>query len=266
MDRHKVGLETTPEDVAAAHLLDQKVEEQYGVRYLTYWFDKDNGGIFCLAEAPSKDAAERVHREAHGLVAEELIEVTPGDVNSYLGRTTDPPNLPISDSAFRTIVFTDIVGSTQTTQRLGDEAAMIIVREHDNVVRGALREHSGSEIKHTGDGIMASFASVTRALDFSIDVQRTLLTRNLGKESYAVNLRVGLNAGEPVQDGGDLFGSAVQLARRICDAAGPGGILTSNVIRELAVGKTFIFKDRGESLLKGFADPIRLHEVHWHPD
>lgn len=266
MDRHNVPQGTTPDDVAAAHALDQQIEDKYGVRYLTYWFDKANGGIFCLAEAPTKEAAERVHREAHGLVAEELIEVQMGDVGAFLGRTADPPSLPIDEGAFRTIVFTDIVGSTRTTQRLGDEAAMVIVREHDRVVRGALNAHSGREIKHTGDGIMACFTSVTKALEFSVAVQRELHTRNQGRESYAVHLRIGLNAGEPVADGGDLFGSAVQLARRICDAADGGTILTSNVIRELAVGKTFTFKDRGEAALKGFDDPIRLHEVHWHPE
>jgi class 3 adenylate cyclase len=265
MDHHRAVAGTTPQDIAAAHHLDQQIEGKYGVRYLTYWFDKDNGGLFCLAEAPSKEMAVRVHAEAHGMVAEELIEVTPGDVNAFLGRTADPPITPISDSAFRTIVFTDIVGSTPSTQRLGDDAAMIIVREHDNVVRKALNEHEGSEIKHTGDGIMASFASVAKALDFSITVQRSLQERNLGKESYAVHLRVGLNAGEPVCEGGDLFGSAVQLARRICDAGDAGSILTSNVIRELSAGKNFTFKDRGEAALKGFDDPVRLHELHWQP-
>lgn len=266
MDRHRAPEGTTPQDVAAAHLLDQQTEGKYGVRYLTYWFDADNRGLFCLAEAPSKDAADRVHREAHGMVAEELIEVTPGDVTAFLGRTADPPSAPIADSAFRTIVFTDIVGSTRTTQRLGDDAAMIIVREHDSVVRKALQEHEGSEVKHTGDGIMASFGSVARALDFSITVQRSLHQRNVGKESYAVHVRVGLNAGEPVRDGGDLFGSAVQLARRVCDAGDAGVILTSNVIRELARGKNFTFRDRGEASLKGFDEPVRLHELHWLPE
>jgi class 3 adenylate cyclase len=265
MDRHRAAEGTTPQDVAAAHHLDQQIEEKYGVRYLTYWFDSDNRGLFCLVEAPSKDAADRVHSEAHGLVAEELIEVTPGDVNAYLGRTTDPPTAPIVDSAFRTIVFTDMVGSTTSTQRLGDEGAMIMVREHDNVVRKALTEHEGSEVKHTGDGIMASFRSVAKALDFSITVQRSLQERNLGKESYAVHVRVGLNAGEPVLDGGDLFGSAVILARRICDAAESGSIFTSTVIKDLAMGKNFTFKDRGEAALKGFDDPVHLHELHWLP-
>ncbi len=266
MDRHRVSLETTPEDVAAAHQLDQKVEEQYGVKYLTYWFDRENGGIFCLAQAPSKDAAIRVHKEAHGLLAEELIEVEEGPVQEWLGRTTDPPATPIADSAFRTIVFTDIVGSTPMTQRLGDRAMMELLREHDEIVRSALKQHDGREIKHTGDGIMACFQSVTNALQSTIDVQRALHERNKERGEDAIGLRVGLSAGEPVEDSGDLFGSVVQMARRVCDAGEAGSILTSNVVRELAMGKGFTFNDRGEAQLKGFADPVRLHELHWQPD
>lgn len=266
MDRHRVPADTTPDDVAAAHQLDQAIEQKYGVRYLTYWFDKDRQGIFCLAQAPSKEMAERVHKEAHGLVAEEIIEVEEGPVQDYLGRTSDPPATPIADSAFRTIVFTDIVGSTSTTQRIGDQAAMEMLRVHNDIVRAALREHDGREIKHTGDGIMACFHSVTSALQSTIGVQRALLERNRGRGEDAVHVRVGLSAGEPVEDSGDLFGSVVQMARRVCDAGEAGSILTSNVIRELAMGKGFTFKDRGEAQLKGFADPVRLHELHWHPE
>ena len=78
-----------------------------------------------------------------------------------------------------------------------------------------------------------------------------------------LSIYIGLNAGEPVVEDSDLFGTAVQLARRICDKAGPGEILASNVVRELAAGKGFLFSDRGESELRGFEDPARLFEVSW---
>jgi class 3 adenylate cyclase len=266
MDRHRVTGDTTPEDVAAAHELDQKIELQYGVRYLTYWFDRQNGGIFCLAQAPSKEMAVRVHAEAHGLLPEEIIEVEEGPVYDYLGRTTDPPVTPITESAFRTVVFTDIVGSTRLTQRLGDRRAMDVLHEHNEIVRGALKDYEGREIKHTGDGIMASFQSVTSALESTIRVQRELFEVNKDRGHEAVQVRVGLSAGEPVQDSGDLFGAVVQMARRICDVAEPGSILTANVVRELAIGKGFTFRERGETLLKGFGEPVRLHEVHWQPE
>jgi len=84
-----------------------------------------------------------------------------------------------------------------------------------------------------------------------------------GSEREVDDVHVGLNAGEPVAEGGDLFGTAVQLARRICDQAEPGRILVSNVVRELVAGKGFLFADRGETALRGFEDPVRLFEVRW---
>jgi adenylate cyclase len=74
---------------------------------------------------------------------------------------------------------------------------------------------------------------------------------------------MGLNAGEPVAEEEDLFGTAVQLARRICDRAEPGQILASNVVQELAAGKGFVFGDEGDVALKGFEKPVRLYEVSW---
>jgi class 3 adenylate cyclase len=266
MDRHEAaGL--VPADLYGAHALDLQVQEKYHVRYLTYWMDQERGQVFCLVDAPSKEAAEAVHSEAHGQVANEIIEVEQNTVSDFLGRLNDPPGTsqaqPIADSAFRIVLFTDIEGSTRLTQKLGDEAAMVLVREHDTVIRSALREHGGSEVKHTGDGIMASFVSVTQAVESSVGIQRAFMERNQDRGEDAVRVRVGMSAGEPVRDGGDLFGAVVQLARRICDTAQPATILTSNVVRELCIGKNFTFSDRGEMAMKGFDDPVRVHEVVW---
>jgi class 3 adenylate cyclase len=266
MDRHE-ALDVSAVDAYAGHLLDLEVQKKYGARYLTYWLDEKRKVGFCLVDAPSRDAAEAVHREAHGMVANQIIEVTEAEVADYLGRIADPMGTsatqPITESAFRTIVFTDIVGSTQHTQRVGDEGHMAVLHQHNEVVRSALKEHGGSEVKHTGDGIMASFASVTGALESAIVIQRSLLEHQSPAGESVLRLRVGLSAGEPVCEGGDLFGAAVQLARRICDHAEPGSILTSNVVRELCIGKPYRFTDRGEAQLKGFDSPVRVHELHW---
>ena len=266
MDRHDAdGVE--PADVYSAHSFDLKVQEKHNVHYLTYWMDKERGNIFCLVDAPSPDAAQAVHQEAHGLIANAIIPVQQNAVQEFLGRLTDPPGTspaqPIADSAFRIVLFTDIEGSTRLTQRLGDDAAMRLVREHNDIVREALRDNEGSEVKHTGDGIMASFFSIPRALESSLRIQREYDERNRDRGPEAVRVRVGMSAGEPVQDSGDLFGAVVQLARRICDAAEPATILTSNAVRELSIGKTYSFADRGAMSLKGFDDPVRVHELHW---
>ena len=161
-----------------------------------------------------------------------------------------------------TILFTDMEGSTSLTQRLGDAKAQEVLRTHNRIVRDALKAHTGSEIKHTGDGIMASFSSATRALECAIAMQRAFAAHNEAAEE-PIRVRIGLNAGEPVAEEKDLFGTAVQLAARICAHADPDEIVAANVVRELAAGKGFLFADRGEVELKGFEDPVRLYEMRW---
>jgi class 3 adenylate cyclase/pimeloyl-ACP methyl ester carboxylesterase len=169
--------------------------------------------------------------------------------------------LDTSESAVNVvaILFTDIAASTALTQRLGDVRAQELVRSHNEIVRKALRQHGGSEIKHTGDGIMASFPSASGALDCAIGIQRAVAEQ--GDEHLAVH--IGVNAGEPVAEESDLFGTSVQLARRICDHAESGQILVSNVVRELSAGKGFLFDERDVTALRGFEEPVRLYEVRW---
>jgi pimeloyl-ACP methyl ester carboxylesterase/class 3 adenylate cyclase len=165
-------------------------------------------------------------------------------------------------SALRTVLFTDLTSSTALTQRLGDAKAQELVRAHNTIVREALAAQGGTEIKHTGDGIMASFPTASGALECAVAIQRDVALQ--GESDLAVH--IGLNAGEPVAEERDLFGTSVQLARRICDHAQAGQILASNVVRELAAGKGFLFSDMGEVVPKGFEEPVRLYEVRWRED
>ena len=185
-----------------------------------------------------------------------------------------PEGRPAEPGAFRTILFTDIEGSTALTQRLGDAKAREVLREHERITRDCLKAHAGSEIKTMGDGFMASFASATKALDCAIAIQRAFEERNAGvgaQHDAPLRVRIGLNAGEPIAEDdpngrGDLFGTAVIRAARIAALAQGGEILAANVVRELAEGKGFLFGDRGEVALRGFDDPVRLFEVHWHEE
>ena len=154
MDLHKLQ-GVTPDALANAHLKDLDVQDKYGVRYLRYWFNEPVGKIFCLAEAPSADVAIAVHREAHGLLPDEIIEVEGKDVEGFLGTAEEVPRgqTPPSDTAFRAVLFTDIEGSTALTQRLGDTRAMEMLRLHDSTVRGVLSETNGREIKHTATAL-----------------------------------------------------------------------------------------------------------------
>jgi class 3 adenylate cyclase len=164
-----------------------------------------------------------------------------------------------------TVMFTDVEGSTALTDRLGDESARAVLRTHERVTREALAAHGGSEIKTMGDGFMASFSSATRALQCAIAIQQAFAAHNASGAGDPIRVRIGLNAGEPITENGDLFGTAVNMAARVAAKANGGEILASNVVRELTAGKEFLFSDRGDSALRGFEEAVRLYEVRWEP-
>ena len=162
-----------------------------------------------------------------------------------------------------TILFTDVEGSTALTERLGDAKARAVLRNHERIVREALRAHGGAEVKAMGDGFMASFSSATRALECAIAMQRAFAAHDDEHPETPIRVRIGLNAGEPIAEDEDLFGTAVIMAARIAAQAKGKEILVANVVKELAAGKGFLFADRGEVALRGFEGPVRLYEVRW---
>jgi class 3 adenylate cyclase/pimeloyl-ACP methyl ester carboxylesterase len=166
-------------------------------------------------------------------------------------------------SGLVTILFTDLAGSTALTQRLGDAGAQDLLRAHNAVVRACLREHGGTELKTMGDGFMASFPLASAALECAIAIQRGLAAANGGGAEPPLRVRIGLNAGEPLAEEADLFGTAVQAAARIAAKAKPGTILVADVVRQLAAGKSFRFLDRGRTRLKGFEERLRLFELEY---
>ena len=147
-------------------------------------------------------------------------------------------------------------------QRLGDAKGREVLREHERITRETLKAHGGSEVKTMGDGFMASFGSVTAAMECAIALQRAFAARNDG-DVEPLQVRVGLNAGEPIEEDGDLFGSTVILASRIAAHAGAGEIMIPEPVRHLLSGKPFVYADRGEFVPKGFDDAVRLYEVRW---
>jgi class 3 adenylate cyclase len=272
MDIHELPEGTTPEDVAKAHAKDMEIQRKYGVEYRKYWVNENGKKIFCLAHAPSAEAAACVHREAHGMMAEKIIEVEPDVAEVFLGGTeTNAAGAVLlpggganeRDPGIRTVLFTDIANSTTLTQSLGDEAALAILGVHDTIVRDALSTLGGREVKHTGDGIMASFVSAASAVRCAIQIQRELDKHAQANPDRSLKVRVGAAAGEPVEQDNDLFGSTVQLAARLCTHAQPEQILVTNAIAELCLGKGLLFEDLGEVTLKGFGYPVRAHAAAW---
>ena len=167
-----------------------------------------------------------------------------------------------SRGAVQTVLFTDIVGHTEMMSRLGDARGREVLREHERITRETLKAHGGAEVKTMGDGFMASFGSVTSAMECAIAVQRAFAAHTESMPE-PLQVRVGLNAGEPIEEDGDLFGATVILASRICGMAGSGEILVPETVRGLLSGKGFVFGDRGEFVPKGFDDAVRLWDVRW---
>jgi class 3 adenylate cyclase len=259
LDRHNVG-EASAEDVAKLHVKDLEVQDRYGVKFLTYWYDPARRTTFCLVDAPSKEIADRVHAEAHGHVSNEMIAVDLSAVEAFLGRIQDPPSAetkPIDDSAFRAIMFTDMVGSTEMTAALGDVRAVELLKAHDAIVRRCLEQHNGSEVKHLGDGIMASFVDVRASVECALNIQKEFASYN-ESGGPPIHVRIGIHAGEPVAESNDLFGSAVQMASRICGVAEADTILVSREVRDACAGFDLKFMSMGPATLKGFSEPAQL--------
>ena len=271
MDIHEVPGGVSAEDVAKAHAQDVKIEDKYGVHYHKYWVNEKAGKIFCLCHAPDAEAAVEVHRQAHGMVADKIIEIQPELAEGFLGgvevneagAALVPGPTNERDPGIRTVLFTDIVDSTTLTQSLGDDAALAMLGVHDTIVRDALSALGGREVKHTGDGIMASFVSAAGAVRCAIEIQRQLDKHSQESPDRPLKVRVGAAAGEPVEQHNDLFGSTVQLAARLCAHAQPAQILVSNAIPDLCIGKGLLFEDVGEVRLKGFGSAVRAHAAAW---
>ena len=226
-----------------------------------------HSGIKWLSMDATRELAATIP-DARLVVIEGLYPDNPqelfGCIRKFLGLAERPEtrDVRLSPEGIHTILFTDVEGSTALTQRLGDAKARELLREHERTVREALNVHGGSEVKTLGDGFMASFSSATRALECAIAMQRAFSAHNESAEE-PIKVRVGLNAGEPIAEDDDLFGTAVNEAARITATAEGGEILVSDVVRQLVKGKDFLFADIGERQLKGFDESVRLYEVRW---
>ena len=182
-------------------------------------------------------------------------------VFDFLGESQPQPRTASSGS-LRTLLFTDIEGHTSLMRRLGDEKGREMLRAHERITREALRQHGGSEVKTMGDGFLASFTSTQKALQCAVELQRAFRDYS-ARGDIELRVRVGLNAGEPIVDGHDLYGAAVIMAERCAAQARGGEILVTDVVKQLATGANVRFKDRGLFDLSGFEEPVRLHEAVW---
>jgi len=257
MDRHDAP-GVTAEDAAAAHAQDIGLSAKHGVQFVSYWFDAENEAVFCLAKAPERQSVTAVHQESHGMIPNEIIAVSEDNVLRFLGKIHEPADHTEVTNPFRAILFTDLEGSTAMTENLGAAAFMVLLTEHDLIIRRSLVAQWGREVKHTGDGILASFDNVTNALRCASAIQDGFRARAAKGETPILRVRIGVAAGEPVDHNDDIFGSAVNLAARLCDAAEAEQILVSGMVQDLGDQEGFSFHEAGQHSLKGFTDPVSV--------
>jgi class 3 adenylate cyclase len=164
-----------------------------------------------------------------------------------------------------TILYTDIVGSTQMRARLGDVDADLVRRRHDEILTAAVSKHGGSVVKGLGDGILAAFGSTAEAVNAAHEIQRSIDRANRqARDDRRIGVRVGISAGDVSWEGGDCHGTPVVTAARLCDSADGGQILCDDLVRGLARGRTDLsFVLVGEIELKGLPDPVITFEVPW---
>ena len=267
MDVHHLPPDVTPEMVANAHMRDVEAQEKHGVHYHGYWHDNDAHTVSCLVEGPSRDACDAVHREANGLEADEIIEVTSQGMAAFLGRIALSPSgvalLPNGkpDSGLRVLLFTQLDNLAAVGSRFGDDGALRLIQYHDRVLHRNVAKHDGREVKHTGDGAMLSFTSAFAAVQCALDILRECGESVEDAELPRPSLRLGMAAGEPVARHQSLFGVAVDQARAICAAARPGEILVSSAVRELCAGKGLHFAPPTTVRLAGVEEPVAVAAV-----
>jgi AraC-like DNA-binding protein len=238
MDRHDFS-GVTAKDVAAAHQEDLKIQEKYGCRGLTYWFDEERQMAFCLIEAPDKEAVKNMHEEAHGLVPYEIIEVESHIVKVFLGRIEHPQpsgssdHVVFDDSAFRIILATEVKDAALLVSKVGRAEAKEVLRLLNSIIKKAFNKHNGKEVQHTGHGFLASFVSASEAVQCAFEIQEALRMHKHKTSADSLLVEIGVSAGTPVNGSNDFFGQAIQLANRLCKVPGEGHIVISSMVKDL---------------------------------
>lgn len=190
-------------NVAEAHQKDLVHQEEYGCKCMTYWIDEGRETIFCLIEAPDKQAVQEMHNKAHGLLPNKIIEVKSTLVESFLGRMYDPEEAEISDDglkvfsdpSFRILLVTKTTDSNLLKYKLGVEKANELLNSHNKIIRKNLSQYGGREAEHEGSGFIISFSSAAKAVACALAIQKEMHDSH----ADAFNFMIAINAGEPVE-------------------------------------------------------------------
>ena len=251
MDRHDVSETVTAENVAQLHQEDLKIQEQFGCRGLTYWFDNKRKTAFCLIEAPDRNSIQKMHNKAHGQVPNNIIEVEASIVESFLGRIEDPEKAKntvlniINDPAFRTIM---VITLKRLSPKQNDTQFKSSLHNYNNAVLNLLNVYEGKLVKQSENHFLVSFKSVSNAVHAAFDVQSLLKEFRNDKNNDKIILKMGLSAGVPVTEKKLIFEDTIKLAERMCQII-KGKIIVSSEVKELYNSENSNAFQEGESIL-----------------
>lgn len=241
MDRHD-GLEATAKSVAEAHQLDLEIQNHFNCKALTYWFDEGKRIAFCLIEGPNKKAVEEMHRNSHGLIPNQIVEVQSDMVEYFLGRISDPESVKkskefINETAYRAIMYIDCKHIlTDLKQALKNGTGLSTTL--NKIIRPAIKKYNGIEVKINSEGLMASFTSVSKSIKCAMQIQEEIKQTNKKLKSCKIFASIGLSTGYPITDKEDFFGETVILAKRLSDISVNNEIVLSNEFKNEYEHKT----------------------------
>lgn len=251
-----------------AALREQRKIEQKERRELRR-IERDREG---LARGRSGDIRREIRRTIHESILESVESGTRSPRRDPAITTTDDDAAAVRRRLKRngrpegtvTILFTDIEGSTEMIERLGDSEAALLVKEHNELVRAQVDAHGGFEVKFRGDGFMLAFTSAAKGLRCAIAIQQEMKVFAQRHPEAPCRVRVGINAGEAVPDGNDFLGTAVNIAARLTDSADGGDVMVTSIVRDLVLSSgEFTFFPEQTIALKGISDPQRACLVEW---
>ncbi|MEJ7767265.1 MAG: nickel-binding protein [Chitinophagaceae bacterium] len=235
MDRHDVSETVTAAHVLEIHQEDLKIQDQYGCRVLTYWFDDIRKNAFCLVEAPDVMAIHKMHSEAHGNIPNSIIEVSTGIVEMFLGRIEDPEHLQnselsiINESALRTIMIITLKQLTPPPINLSGIKST--PPAYNSEVISQLHLHEGTLVKQLENYFLVSFKSVCNAVHAALKIH--LLFKEFNKlNNDPFTYKIGLNSGLPVTEKKLLFEDTIKFAERMCKVV-KGQVILSAEVKEL---------------------------------
>ena len=256
MDIHILG-KISVEDARKAHLADVAIQGKYGVTYHQYWINENSGTVFCLVEGPDEESCTAVHRESHGLVAHQLVEVEASTYDLFLGGTRKLDHGLVRkdgvvDTGYRYILTIDIIARTPSTATINFNQ-LKLPNIPKNKALGFIHKCDGKEIKKEGfDSIVAIFETPENILKCAHLIKMEFLNNHSAhdNENGTISFSMGIGVGQPLTEKEGFFEKAIQLSKRLCLIAGDKEITTSRLFEELCSANEIVGKHKHLRILK----------------